>query len=108
MPAEMGLAKTHILENCDLPTLLEPAPAHAVQVIRGLPRRFPCVGESRQAQALRCAKMTLEPDMARLAPLKCGAMPGWIFSRTLVLNHHARIAGSVQDRLHPRAGLPRR
>ncbi len=34
MPAEMGLAKTHFLENCDLPTLLEPAPAHAVQVMR--------------------------------------------------------------------------
>ena len=32
MPADTGLAKTHILENCDLPTLLEPAPAHAVQV----------------------------------------------------------------------------
>ena len=34
MPADTGLAKTHILENCDLPTLLEPAPAHAVQVMR--------------------------------------------------------------------------
>ena len=31
MPADPGLAKTHFLENCDLRTLLEPAPAHAVQ-----------------------------------------------------------------------------
>ena len=85
MPAEMGLAKTHILENCDLPTLLEPAPAHAVQVIRELPWRgashgLRCRGSSSPSIALT-AKMTLQrrSDVFGLAPLQDaydGAMPG--------------------------------
>ena len=52
----MGLAKTHFLENCDLPTLLEPAPAHAVQVTRAfsaLPM-LPIHRQACKARALRC------------------------------------------------------